>query len=143
MDMRICSECGHEYDALQPHECYVSTADALKAEYSEAGMGMGRVYVGDTPITDTVNATHGRDIANAYNGLVEGDETYRKFVRAWVYDAQQPPYIHGGSREGAGRKPLGDAVRVTVVLTPEQVAKAEALGNGNVSEGIRRALQQV
>ncbi len=81
--MRICSECGHEYDALQPHECYYSVADVLREK------------------------------------------------------AQ-----HGGKREGAGRKPLGDTVRVTAVLTSELVAKAEDLGGGNVSEGIRIALQK-
>jgi hypothetical protein len=82
MDMRICSECGHEYDALQPHECYYSIADVLREKAT-----------------------------------------------------------HGGPRNGAGRKPLGDAVRVTAVLTPDLVAKADELGNGNTSEGIRKALK--
>jgi len=63
-------------------------------------------------------------------------------VTGWVLSAQVHAPYHGGKREGAGRKPLGDAVRVTVVLTSELVAKAEDLGGGNVSEGIRIALQK-
>lgn len=52
---------------------------------------------------------------------------------------------HGGAREGAGRKPGStkrDARRamINVKLTPEEKALALAIGEGNASEGIRRAL---
>ena len=52
---------------------------------------------------------------------------------------------HGGAREGAGRKPGSiktDARRlmVNVKLSPEERDLALAIGNGNASEGIRRAL---
>lgn len=65
-------------------------------------------------------------------------------VVGWVLSSQvQAPY-HGGAREGAGRKPLdGGSIRATVTLTPELAAKAEALGSGNVSEGIRKALANI
>jgi hypothetical protein len=51
----------------------------------------------------------------------------------------------GGPREGAGRPPLpldAQKVRVDVRLTQAEVAQARALGGGNLSEGIRRALEQ-
>lgn len=52
---------------------------------------------------------------------------------------------HGGAREGAGRKPGSikpDARRlmINVKLTAEEKALALAIGDGNASEGIRRAL---
>ena len=52
---------------------------------------------------------------------------------------------HGGARNGAGRKPGSikpDARRlmVNVKLTPEEKALALTIGDGNASEGIRRAL---
>jgi hypothetical protein len=52
---------------------------------------------------------------------------------------------HGGARDGAGRKPGSmkqDARRamINVKLTPEEKALALAIGEGNASEGIRRAL---
>ena len=52
---------------------------------------------------------------------------------------------HGGAREGAGRKPGStkpDARRlmVNVKLSPEERDFALAIGDGNASEGIRRAL---
>ena len=52
---------------------------------------------------------------------------------------------HGGAREGAGRKPGSikpDAKRamINVKLTTEEKALALAIGDGNASEGIRRAL---
>lgn len=34
-----------------------------------------------------------------------------------------------------------DCRRVTVNLTPEAIATARRLGNGNLSEGVRRALE--
>jgi hypothetical protein len=52
---------------------------------------------------------------------------------------------HGGAREGAGRKPgsvKSDAKReaINVKLTQEEKVLALAIGDGNASEGIRRAL---
>ncbi len=62
-------------------------------------------------------------------------------ITGWVLSAQVHANYHGGARDGAGRPALdGGSVRVTVTLTPAQVVKAESLGNGNVSEGIRKAL---
>ena len=59
----------------------------------------------------------------------------------WVLSSQVHAPYHGGPREGAGRPPLdGGSVRVTVTITSELAAKAEALGNGNASEGIRKSL---
>lgn len=65
MDMRICSECGHEYDALQPHECYFSQADILreKAQHGGRRPGAGRPPVSDgktmrVTITMTPNHFH-------------------------------------------------------------------------------------
>lgn len=60
----------------------------------------------------------------------------------WVQSSQVHANYHGGAREGAGRPPLaGGSIRVTVTLTPDLAAKADELGGGNVSEGIRKALQ--
>lgn len=49
----------------------------------------------------------------------------------------------GGAREGAGRPPLDateSAMRSTITLPPALDDKALRLGNGNRSEGIRKAL---
>lgn len=49
----------------------------------------------------------------------------------------------GGAREGAGAKPkLDDGKRVNVYLDSASLERAAELGNGNVSEGIRLALQR-
>ena len=62
-------------------------------------------------------------------------------IEGWVLSSQVHANYHGGEREGAGRPALdGGAVRVTVTLTPELLAVAERLGDGNTSEGIRKAL---
>ncbi len=58
-----------------------------------------------------------------------------------IVDDEESYGTYGGARNGAGRKPIEGGVRVTAVLTPELAAKAEALGNGNASEGIRKALE--
>lgn len=55
------------------------------------------------------------------------------------------PNTHGGPGRGQGRKPLDRSlrfrtVRATVTLTEEDAEKLKALGEGNLSEGIRRAL---
>jgi hypothetical protein len=52
----------------------------------------------------------------------------------------------GGKRAGAGRPPLppeakSQNVRDWVWLTPAELAHIKALGNGNLSEGIRRLLK--
>lgn len=49
---------------------------------------------------------------------------------------------HGGKREGAGRKPtLDGGKRTTVFLDAETIARAKALGNGNLSVGLRIAVR--
>lgn len=51
----------------------------------------------------------------------------------------------GGYREGAGRKPLPPSERTTGVfvrLPPVLLEKARVLGSGNVSLGIREALER-
>lgn len=64
----------------------------MDAKFSEQGMGYGHVVVGEKPITEMVQRTHGQDIANAYNKVVAGvaDDGERKFVASWVLDAEQP-----------------------------------------------------
>lgn len=51
---------------------------------------------------------------------------------------------HGGARPGSGRPRLADGAETTVPLrvrlTEALADKARRLGNGNVSEGVRRAL---
>lgn len=50
----------------------------------------------------------------------------------------------GGARVGAGAKPkIEDGKRVQVYLDAQSQAIASALGGGNVSEGIRKALKIV
>lgn len=54
----------------------------------------------------------------------------------------KPATNHGGKREGAGRKPLGPPlVRVTITVTPADLAALKQLGKNNVSEGVRQALR--
>jgi len=60
-------------------------------------------------------------------------------VAGWVKAAQvQAPY-HGGARPGAGRKRAASEPmqRMTVTLPASLAVKAQQLGNGNVSAGIR------
>jgi hypothetical protein len=46
---------------------------------------------------------------------------------------------HGGQRQGAGRPKQFEAlIRKTVTLPPTIVKELEALGEGNLSAGIRR-----
>lgn len=47
---------------------------------------------------------------------------------------------HGGVRAGAGRPPTG-AQRVNVTLDETTLARAKEIGEGNVSEGLRRAVR--
>lgn len=50
----------------------------------------------------------------------------------------------GGSRPGAGAKPLYDApmIRRQVMVDADSIAKAERIGQGNFSAGIREAIRQ-
>jgi len=51
--------------------------------------------------------------------------------------------MRGGKRDGAGRKPIdGDSAMATYQarLTGRQARKARRIGEGNVSEGVRRAI---
>jgi len=45
---------------------------------------------------------------------------------------------HGGARPNSGRPTVGD-VRINVRLDRATVERLRAIGDGNVSEGIRRA----
>jgi hypothetical protein len=55
-----------------------------------------------------------------------------------------PERSHGGKREGAGRPPLGPAKlqRVDVRLSGDDIAYLRALGNGNLSAGVRRLVAE-
>ena len=67
-----------------------------EASYRESGMAMGRVFVGDAAITDTVHAAQGKRIAAAYNAVVEGEypsglpltvgdvKVELRFLQAWI-----------------------------------------------------------
>ena len=52
---------------------------------------------------------------------------------------------HGGRRKGSGAKPLHDEPmrRVNVVLDAATIAKAEAIGGGNLSAGLREAVRRI
>jgi|GEM_PF-1594015 len=50
---------------------------------------------------------------------------------------------HGGPRPGSGRPPVADPKRaVTVTLTAAQIDHLRTLGDGNVSEGVRRLIEK-
>ena len=51
----------------------------------------------------------------------------------------------GGKRDGAGAKPLHTEPmrRVNVMLDEETIAKAELIGDGNLSAGLRRAVKRI
>lgn len=53
----------------------------------------------------------------------------------------------GGARPGAGVKAQttdgGDLLRITVTLDATTIAKLRIVGDGNLSEGIRRAVQYI
>lgn len=55
------------------------------------------------------------------------------------------PKQRGGPRKGAGRKPIAaDAMeRRNVMLDAATIAKAERIGNGNLSAGLRDAVRRV
>jgi hypothetical protein len=47
----------------------------------------------------------------------------------------------GGARPGSGRKKMPEgAKKVLIALEPHHIAKAKAIGNGNLAGGIRKAL---
>ena len=52
-----------------------------------------------------------------------------------------PKTTHGGPGRGGGRPSL-NVQRYYVTLDPETVERARALGNGNLSAGIRAALRK-
>ena len=56
----------------------------MNAQWKESGMGLGRVCVGDQPVTDTIGKKDGRHVAAALNALAEGDESRRERVEAFV-----------------------------------------------------------
>ena len=56
----------------------------MNARWIEHGMGLGRVYIGDQPITDTIGKTDGRSVASAFNAVLEGDESRRPKAAAFV-----------------------------------------------------------
>jgi hypothetical protein len=49
----------------------------------------------------------------------------------------------GGPREGAGRPRMekGKQTRRNIMLSDRLISKAQKIGDGNISEGIRRALE--
>ena len=50
---------------------------------------------------------------------------------------------HGGPRPNAGRHPVDDPLKPrTVQMTDEQYQKAERIGCGNASRGVRVAVEQ-
>ena len=51
----------------------------------------------------------------------------------------------GGARKGAGRKPIGEIAmkRHQIFLSEEHVKKAKKLGNGELSAGVRSAVEMV
>lgn len=53
---------------------------------------------------------------------------------------------HGGTGRGQGRKPLTTAeptVKVAITLLPSQVEAMKELGDGNLSAGIRKAIENM
>ena len=46
---------------------------------------------------------------------------------------------HGGNRDGAGRPKISEKIS-RVRLTSEQIRTAKTIGNGNLSAGIRTAM---
>ena len=51
-------------------------------------------------------------------------------------------HTHGGARPGAGLPKIEGGKRVLVILTIKNVETAKSLGNGNVSKGVRFALDK-
>ena len=52
-------------------------------------------------------------------------------------------YSHGGRRPGSGRRPAQKhTVAITVTLYEDQIELLRRIGDGNVSEGIRRLVTQ-
>ena len=45
----------------------------------------------------------------------------------------------GGARKGSGRKPTG-MKRINVLIADSHISKAKKIGEGNVSLGVRKAL---
>jgi hypothetical protein len=49
----------------------------------------------------------------------------------------------GGARKGAGLPKIDGGKRVALILAPKHISKAKKLGDGNVSKGIRFALDRI
>lgn len=49
----------------------------------------------------------------------------------------------GGARDGAGRKPIRKGIAKTVILSLEHWHVAKGAGDGNMTRGIRRALDLI
>lgn len=55
-------------------------------------------------------------------------------------------HTHGGQRTGAGRKPLAPTEptkKVAITLLASQIDAMTTLGNGNLSAGIRKAIENM
>ena len=52
-----------------------------------------------------------------------------------------PKSTHGGPGRGGGRKPTG-VKRIAVTLDEATIERARKIGDGNLSEGIRRAVAE-
>lgn len=48
----------------------------------------------------------------------------------------------GGARKGAGLPKIEGGKRVEMILAPDHIEKAKKLGDGNVSKGVRAALDK-
>ncbi len=67
----------------------------------------------------------------------------QKELKKELKPALEKAFAHGGRRKGAGRKPLGEEkmTLVNVRLSEEHIEKVSRLGAGNISAGVRRAIQ--
>ena len=51
----------------------------------------------------------------------------------------KPNTTRGGARKGSGRKPTG-MKRINILIADFHISKAKKIGEGNVSLGVRKAL---
>ena len=68
---------------------------------------------------------------------------FNPITQAKSKSQETPNTTHGGARPGAGLPKIVGGKRVLVTLTPKNVETAKNLGGGNVSKGIRAALDKV
>jgi len=59
-------------------------------------------------------------------------------------ELRMPPSLHGGRRTGAGRPPAyrEPLVRATVTLPASYTEQLRSFGQGNLSDGIRRLVEE-